>query len=172
MSTSEPLVAQVALAMCCASRCEGCLGNGEGGCFDIALWRREAEAAIAVMRKNDPKLHKMDEVISAARAMPRRTPAAGGAGTIHKFDIEASTVWALDRALKDYDAAHGTQADNNRLVTITIGIDRNGDVHEDTQCHGNSWADVYKGIHEVKARINELIDNRRECPFIPPKVQQ
>lgn len=60
-------------------------------------------------------------------------------------------------------------SDSDRLVTITISIGRNGDVYEDTQCHGNKWADVYRGICLIGARIQEQIDGRRECPFHPGK---
>lgn len=47
----------------------------------------------------------LEEVARVARLMPRATPAAGGSGTIHSFEIEASTVWANDLALKRLDAA-------------------------------------------------------------------
>ncbi len=53
------------------------------------------------------------------------------------------------------------------LVTITIAIERDGSVHQDTQCHGNRWADVYRGMHGVKAEVERLIADRRECPFNP-----
>lgn len=43
------------------------------------------------------------EVIQAARNMPRRTPAPGGCSTVHDFKIEAGTVWAMDRALDEFD---------------------------------------------------------------------
>lgn len=46
----------------------------------------------------------MAEVVARARNMPRRTPAPGGAGTVHQFDIEAGHVWMLDIALKALDA--------------------------------------------------------------------
>jgi hypothetical protein len=56
---------------------------------------------------------------------------------------------------------------DDRLITITVGIGRNGDIYEDTQTHGNSWADVYRGMHAVKAEIERLIEQRRECPNNP-----
>lgn len=55
----------------------------------------------------------------------------------------------------------------DRLVTITISIGRNGDIHEDTQCHGNSWADVYRGKVAALERMKFLVDERRICPFNP-----
>lgn len=42
---------------------------------------------------------EIQELILAAVDMPRETPAAGGAGTIHDFKIPASHVWDLDKAL-------------------------------------------------------------------------
>lgn len=65
--------------------------------------------------------------------------------------------------------ASETAVDGERLVTITIGIGRNGDIFEDTQCHGNGFADVYRGMVAVQARVNELVEQRRSCPFNPGK---
>ena len=46
--THDKLIEDAARAICCARhRCEGCLGNGEGGCFDPDLWMPEAAAALA-----------------------------------------------------------------------------------------------------------------------------
>jgi hypothetical protein len=45
-----------------------------------------------------------EKVIKAARNMPRQTPKPGGCSTVHDFQIEAGTVWALDKALTEYDA--------------------------------------------------------------------
>jgi hypothetical protein len=57
--------------------------------------------------------------------------------------------------------------EGDRLITITVGIGRNGDIFEDTQTHGNTWSDVYRGMHAVKAEIERLIAERRECPYNP-----
>jgi len=46
----------------------------------------------------------VQEVIDAARDMPRATPAPGGSSTEHDFKIAAHAVWRLDRALKKLDA--------------------------------------------------------------------
>lgn len=55
---------------------------------------------------------KVERLIEAALRMPRGTPAAGGAGTIHNFRIMAGTVWSLDMALRDlgyeYDPTNTT----------------------------------------------------------------
>ena len=53
------------------------------------------------------------------------------------------------------------------LVTITLSIDRNGDVYDDTQTHGNSFADVYRGFIAIKAEVDRQIGERRNCPFNP-----
>lgn len=45
-------------------------------------------------------------VVDAARRMPRRTPASGGASTNHTFIIEAGAVWDLDRALTELDKGY------------------------------------------------------------------
>ena len=55
----------------------------------------------------------------------------------------------------------------NRLVTLNISIDREGNVYEDTQTHGNSFADVYKGFIAIKAELDRQIAERRNCPFNP-----
>ena len=68
-------------------------------------WTHEAVVCAA----RDRILHLAQEnerlraVVDAARLMPRRTPAAGGCSTEHNFKIEASTVWALDKALNELD---------------------------------------------------------------------
>ena len=46
----------------------------------------------------------VQELIEAAKDMPRKTPAAGGCGTIHDFKIEAAAVWALDDVLTKIEA--------------------------------------------------------------------
>jgi len=53
------------------------------------------------------------------------------------------------------------------LVTLSITIDHNGDVFDDTQTYGNSYADVYHGIVAVKAEVERQINERRNCPFNP-----
>lgn len=53
------------------------------------------------------------------------------------------------------------------LVTITLRVDRNGDIHEDTQTHGNPWSDVYRGFIAIRAEIDRQIGARRQCPFNP-----
>ena len=42
---------------------------------------------------------EVQELIEAAVDMPRHTPAPGHAGKVHTFEIDAATVWALDKAL-------------------------------------------------------------------------
>jgi hypothetical protein len=55
----------------------------------------------------------------------------------------------------------------NPLVTISISIDRNGSVYEDTQCHGNTWAEVYRGKTLALKRMRFLVEENRQCPFHP-----
>lgn len=44
---------------------------------------------------------EIQKLIEASKDMPRHTPASGGCGTIHTFEIDAGTVWALDKALNE-----------------------------------------------------------------------
>lgn len=53
------------------------------------------------------------------------------------------------------------------LVTYTISIDRDGNIHNDTQTHGNSFADVYRGFAAIKEEVDRQIVERRNCPFNP-----
>lgn len=57
------------------------------------------------------------------------------------------------------------------LVTISISIDRNGDVYEDTQCHDNPWGDVYRGKVAALARMKFLVEENRQCPFHPKNAR-
>lgn len=58
-------------------------------------------------------------------------------------------------------------ADSDPLVTYTISIARNGDVTNDVQSHGNTFAEVYRGFVAIKAEVDRQIEERRECPFNP-----
>lgn len=53
------------------------------------------------------------------------------------------------------------------LVTWTVSIDRDGNVYDDTQVHGNSFADVYRGFVAIRDEANRQIAERRACPFNP-----
>jgi hypothetical protein len=53
------------------------------------------------------------------------------------------------------------------LVEYHITIARNGDVTNDTLCHGNSFAEVYRGMHLVRDEVDRIIRDRRACPFNP-----
>lgn len=47
---TDDLIEQVARAICCArARCNGCKGDGAGGCFELTLWDVEAQAALAAI---------------------------------------------------------------------------------------------------------------------------
>lgn len=53
------------------------------------------------------------------------------------------------------------------IVEYTIKIARNGDVTNDVVTHGNSFADVYRAFHAIKAEVQRQIDERRNCPYNP-----
>lgn len=53
------------------------------------------------------------------------------------------------------------------IVTYTISIARNGDVTNDVQHYGNSFAEVYRGFVAIKAEVDRQIAKRRVCPFNP-----
>ena len=55
----------------------------------------------------------------------------------------------------------------NPLVTMTISVARNGDITQSTLCHGNSFADVYRGITQIVKHLVKDIEDRRRCPFNP-----
>lgn len=58
------------------------------------------------------------------------------------------------------------------VVTYTISIDREGNVHNDTQTHGSSFAAVYRAFQSIKVEVDRQIAERRNCPFNPkyPRV--
>lgn len=59
-----------------------------------------------------------------------------------------------------------------RLLTITLSVDEDGNVYDDTQTHGNTFAEVYKGFTLVREEIQRQIDDRRKCPFNPINVRK
>jgi hypothetical protein len=67
-----------------------------------SVTRTLLDMGLAIAAK-DAQIERLWRVVEAARAMPRQTPDAGGAFTKHMFEIEASAVWALDRALLDLE---------------------------------------------------------------------
>ena len=61
------------------------------------------------------------------------------------------------------------------LVTMTISAAVDGeDYHltDSTQTHGNSWAEVYRGLLMIRDEVQRQIDSRRDCPFNPKTVKQ
>lgn len=62
------------------------------------------KASLVEIQRRLARYDAMQEVVEAARLMPRETPAAGACSTIHDFKIDAGTVWNLDRALHKLDA--------------------------------------------------------------------
>lgn len=53
------------------------------------------------------------------------------------------------------------------VVTFTISIDQQGNVTNDTQTHGSSFAEVYRAFHAIKVEVDRQIAERRACPFNP-----
>jgi hypothetical protein len=61
------------------------------------------------------------------------------------------------------------------LVTMTLSVAVDGDdyhVSDSTQTHGNSWADVYRGLTMIRDEVQRQIDSRRDCPFNPARVRR
>lgn len=57
------------------------------------------------------------------------------------------------------------------IVTYTISVDREGNIYNDTQTHGSSFAEVYKAFQAIKAEVDRQIAERRNCPFNPNNVR-
>ncbi len=72
------------------------------------------------------ELAALRRVETAARNMPRVTPAAGAAGTIHRFALSAAAVWALDAALTELDRVRGKKKES--VMPSLITPDTTGDV--------------------------------------------
>lgn len=73
---------------------------------------RQAAAEIRALSREDQGGWQVSEIeqalillLTAAKLMPRATPAPGGASTVHNFPIEAAYVWGLDRACKAAEKA-------------------------------------------------------------------
>lgn len=56
------------------------------------------------------------------------------------------------------------------IVTYTISIDREGNVYNDTQTHGSSFAEVYRAFHDIKREVDRQIADRRNCPYNPAAI--
>lgn len=53
------------------------------------------------------------------------------------------------------------------VVTFTMTVDRAGNITNDTQTHGNTFAQVYRAFHSIRDEVQRQIDQRRACPFNP-----
>lgn len=61
------------------------------------------------------------------------------------------------------------------LITINMHVTQDGDdyhVHDDTQTHGNTWAEVYKGMIMLRDELNRQIADRKLCPFNPAVIKR
>lgn len=57
-------------------------------------------------------------------------------------------------------------------MTISVAVD--GDdfhVSDSTQTHGNSWADVYRGMTMLRDELNRQIGDAKLCPYNPKNVR-
>ena len=57
------------------------------------------------------------------------------------------------------------------IVTYTISIDERGNIYNDVNTHGNSFATVYWGFCAIKEEVDRQIAERRVCPFNPKYLQ-
>jgi hypothetical protein len=64
-------------------------------------------------------------------------------------------------------SADSAQPQKAMIVTYTISIDKDGNVYNDTQTHGSSFADVYRAFIAIKAEVDRQLDERRNCPCNP-----
>lgn len=66
--------------------------------------------------------------------------------------------------------AHGDSA--TMIVTYTISIDDNGNIYNDVQTHGNTFAKVYKAFLTIKDEVLRQIKERGNCPFNPKLIRE
>jgi uncharacterized ParB-like nuclease family protein len=62
------------------------------------------KASLAEIQSRLARYDAMQDVVAAAKLMPRETPAPGACCTVHDFKIDAGTVWNLDIALRKLEA--------------------------------------------------------------------
>jgi hypothetical protein len=145
---------------------------------DRARDDRVRSIVVGWVRSSNPVSELLDALAPFLRATPTGESAGwrealGGLIEEHEFICKHAgrkpqQPWHAAKAmLAAAPSPRAGEGVGERLVTITIGIGRNGDIYEDTQTHGNSYADVYRGIHAVKAEVERLIGERRECPNNP-----
>lgn len=61
------------------------------------------------------------------------------------------------------------------LVSINMSVETDGkdfNYHDDTQTHGNSWADVQKGMILLRDELTRQIESGKLCPFHPMNVKR
>ncbi len=56
---------------------------------------------------------------------------------------------------------------SNLIVTFTVSVDEAGNIWNDTQTHGRSFAEVYQAFHAIKREVDRQIAERRNCPYNP-----
>lgn len=55
----------------------------------------------------------------------------------------------------------------NKLVTMLISVNSDGSLTSDVQTHDNSYADVARGLGAIKAEIERVFAERKQCPYYP-----
>lgn len=90
----------------------------------------------------------------------------GGSYTSTFTDLAWQAVAAL--AARPADPAEPTDL----LVTMTISVARDGALQSDVQTHDNSYADVAVGLAAVKAEIERVFIERRDCPHYPKNADE
>ena len=55
----------------------------------------------------------------------------------------------------------------NRLVTLTLIVERGGVIHTDLQTHDNSYADVTQGLVLIRDELDRVFTEQRKCPYFP-----
>lgn len=73
---------------------------------------------------------------------------------------------AVARCVADAGARMPTTT-GTPVVTFNVEVDREGNIANDTQTHGNSFAEVYAAFPLILAEVQRQIDERRNCPFNP-----
>ena len=60
---------------------------------------------------------------------------------------------------------------SKRLVTMELSVDEDGNIWQDTQTHGNTFAEVYRGTVLLKRELERVIAERRSCPHFPGRAR-
>lgn len=56
---------------------------------------------------------------------------------------------------------------SDRLLTITLGIDRDGTIHSRTQTHESTFGEAYRSLIKLREELDRQIASRKLCPANP-----